>query len=270
MRLSILHSTSYTYDEPVNGLIQSLKLIPSIHEGQKIIEWDIKSSIKGIFGSSYKDGAGDIVQTFSTEEKVKTLDIITKGIVETNNQYGILKDYEEEINPNVYLRNTKLTKPNSEIIKLSKMINPNFEDLLKAHKLSDLIAEKIEYITGSSTIHQSASDIVKSKKGVCQDFSHLMISCSTYLNIPARYVTGYLVNSENLSEIESTHAWTEIFMKDLGWVGFDPTNKCCTDDRYIRLCSGLDSISASPIRGVTRNPSLENLDYKIEVRREQQ
>ena len=120
MKLSILHSTSYTYDEPVNGLIQSLKLIPSIHEGQKIIEWDIKSSIKGIFGSSYKDGAGDIVQTFSTEEKVKTLDIITKGIVETNNQYGILKDYEEEINPNVYLRNTKLTKPNSEIIKFSK------------------------------------------------------------------------------------------------------------------------------------------------------
>ena len=108
MKLSILHSTSYTYDEPVNGLIQSLKLVPSIHEGQKIIEWDLKSSVKGIFGSAYKDGAGDIVQTFSTEEKVKTLDIITKGTVETNNQYGILKDYEEEINPNVYLRNTCL------------------------------------------------------------------------------------------------------------------------------------------------------------------
>ena len=74
MKLSILHSTSYTYDEPVNGLIQSLKLVPSIHEGQKIIEWDLKSSVKGIFGSAYKDGAGDIGQTFSTEEKLKKLE----------------------------------------------------------------------------------------------------------------------------------------------------------------------------------------------------
>ena len=119
-------------------------------------------------------------------------------------------------------------------------------------------------------LRAKASDVIKSKKGVCQDFSHLLIACSTFLKMPARYVTGYLVNSQDLSDIESTHAWTEIYMKDLGWVGFDPTNRCCVDDRYIRLCSGLDSIDASPIRGISKNSGLEDFNFSIQVQKKEQ
>ena len=73
-------------------------------------------------------------------------------------------------------------------------------------EVSDLIAEKIEYITGSSTIHQSASDIVKSKKGVCQDFAHIFISCLRFLGFSVRYVSGYL-KIEGVNQQDATHAW---------------------------------------------------------------
>ena len=59
-------------------------------------------------------------------------------------------------------------------------------------------------------------------------------------------------------------------MKDLGWVGFDPTNRCCVDDRYIRLCSGLDSIDASPIRGISKNSGLEDFNFSIQVQKKEQ
>lgn len=270
MNLYIYHETSYAYDQPSYGIIQSLKMVPSIHKGQRIISWDISSSVNGNFGSTFRDGVGDIVQTFSTEKKANKFKIKTEGIIETTNQYGILKDHKESISPKVFLRNTELTKPNLQIIELAKKINPDNEDLLKAHQLSNLIADKISYMTGSSNIHNKASDVIKSKKGVCQDFSHLLIACSTFLKMPARYVTGYLVNSQDLSDIESTHAWTEIYMKDLGWVGFDPTNRCCVDDRYIRLCSGLDSIDASPIRGISKNSGLEDFNFSIQVQKKEQ
>ncbi len=106
--------------------------------------------------------------------------------------------------------------------------------------------------------------------GVCQDHSHALIAAALSLGIPARYVTGYLFASDEEGGHEASHAWAEVFVTGLGWVGFDASNGVCPDDRYIRLGSGGDALEASPIRGVSRGAGSERLDVEVTVNQVQQ
>ena len=87
-------------------------------------------------------------------------------------------------------------------------------------------------------------------------------------DLPARYVSGYLMSGG--TGAEAAHAWAEIWVQGLGWIGFDPANACCPDDRYIRLGSGLDAQDAAPIRGIARGPGAEILDVSVAVQAVQQ
>ena len=86
--------------------------------------------------------------------------------------------------------------------------------------------------------------------------------------IPARYVTGYLLTGDE-GEGEAAHAWAELYVGELGWIGFDPANRCCPDERYIRLGSGRDARDAAPIRGVSRGGGSEAMDVSVVVAAQQ-
>ena len=89
-------------------------------------------------------------------------------------------------------------------------------------------------------------------------------------NIPARYVTGYLYVNEDGDHRGESHAWAELYIDDLGWVGFDPTNNCCPDERYIRIGSGLDAEGAALIRGVSRGVGEESMETSVKISSMQQ
>ena len=82
--------------------------------------------------------------------------------------------------------------------------------------------------------------------------AHALIALAHAAGLPARYVTGYLLTGDDAEAGEAAHAWAEIYVDGLGWIGFDPANRCCPDERYIRLGSGRDAREAAPIRGVSR------------------
>ena len=102
------------------------------------------------------------------------------------------------------------------------------------------------------TTSTSSKEALRQKKGVCQDFAHILISIARQNRLPARYINGFLLEETNSGE-NTTHAWVEIFIKDLGWVGFDPSHKRCIDEKYIRVSSGFDFIDASTIKGIKTN-----------------
>ena len=87
------------------------------------------------------------------------------------------------------------------------------------------------------------------KKGVCQDFAHIYISCMRLLNFPARYVSGYLKLNDR-KEQEATHAWCEVYVNNLGWVGIDVSNNIIVDENYVVLATGFDYKDAKPIHGL--------------------
>ena len=99
--------------------------------------------------------------------------------------------------------------------------------------------------------------------------THALIALAHCAGLPARYVTGYLLTGDDLAAGEAAHAWAEIYNDDLGWIGFDPANRCCPDERYIRLGSGRDAREAAPIRGVSRGGGGEAMDVSVVVAAQQ-
>ena len=177
-----------------------------------------------------------------------------------------MKGLKEKINPLCFARNTELTYPCKKIIKLSKKLNKCSEDDISfCHKMNDVVSKSIKYVSGSTTVYTSAQKSIEQGKGVCQDFAHILISLARFYGFPARYINGFLFEEGDSFE-NSTHAWVEIFITDLGWVGFDPTQNKCTDEKYIRLCCGLDFLDASLIKGVKTNfNGVEDLKVDVSI-----
>ena len=101
--------------------------------------------------------------------------------------------------------------------------------------------------------------------GVCQDHAHALIAIARERGLPARYVSGYLHVTSDGAAHDAAHAWAEIHVGALGWVGFDAANACCPDDRYVRLGSGYDADDAAPVRGTTYGSGQESLDVRVQV-----
>ena len=134
------------------------------------------------------------------------------------------KRVERKVNPLCFLRETDLTRPCKNVEKISEIAKTNNKNQIEfAHKLNLIVSNSIKYASGSTTTSTSSKDALRQKKGVCQDFAHILISAARFNQLPARYVNGFLFE-ETVSGENTTHAWVEIFINNLGWVAFDPSH----------------------------------------------
>jgi len=266
MQLTVNHVTTYRYGQPVRGVVQSHRLLPSVHEGQKVLDWAVTVS-DGLMGGSYRDGSGDLVQAWTVTGPVSEVTVTVKGTVETKDTSGILRSYRETVPPGAYLRGTPSTELDAGLRALAEGVSAE-DTLAIAHALSAAVADAILYSPGTTHAHTTAAESLALGQGVCQDHAHALIACARVHGMPGRYVSGYLFATEDGSAHEAAHAWAELHVKGLGWVGFDPANHCCPDDRYIRLGSGVDAQTAAPIRGIARGlteAAPEALDVSLTV-----
>jgi transglutaminase-like putative cysteine protease len=184
---------------------------------------------------------------------------------------GVLRGHREQVPAEVYLRETGPTRADAAITELAHRTKGQAADALDcAHRLAAAIAEAIEYRPGVTAAHTSAAEAMALGEGVCQDHAHALVAAARVLGRPARYVSGYLCAGEPGGAGEAAHAWAEVWIEGLGWVGFDPANACCPDARYIRIGSGLDAVDAAPIRGVAQGRVAEVLDVTVAVEAVQQ
>ena len=265
MKIKITHSTTYKYSSTVPRLIQCLKLYPSICDNQEILEWKTFSS-SGKILESHTDALGHRIQNIFINNFQGQLKITSKGILKTKDLSGVVKGLKEKVNPLCFLRVTDLTKPCENIEKISENAKQNNKNQIEfAHKLNLIVSNSINYASGSTTTSTSSKDALRQKKGVCQDFAHILISAARFNQLPARYVNGFLLE-ETVSGVNTTHAWVEIFINNLGWVAFDPSHKKCIDDKYIRISTGFDFEDASIIKGVKNNYNGDEfLDTKVSI-----
>jgi len=272
MRLNISHTTRYSYSEPIRRITQSMRLFPTPHAGQTIESWNVEMP-EGSEGTQIIDGAGNIVQTHSIENPSDIVEIRVDGVVETSDTNGVLRDHKELIHPLSYLQKTHATRADRAIIEMTNEVISNPEDQItiqKIHDLANRISDALTYETASTSVTTTARQALENGRGVCQDYAHLLISACGVVGVPARYISGYLLASDQLSPDEASHAWAEVYVSDLGWVGFDPANHCCPNENYVRLASGLDANRAAPIRGISRGVSHERLEVEVAVQSMQQ
>ena len=272
MRLNISHITRYRYSEPIRRITQSMRMFPTPHAGQTIESWHIEMP-EGSTGTQIIDGAGNIVQTHSIENPSDLVEIRVDGVVETCDTDGVLRDHKEMIHPLSYLQKTHATRADRAISELTNEVISKSEDQITIQNIHDLakrISDALTYETASTSVTTTARQALENGRGVCQDYAHLLISACGVVGLPARYISGYLLASDKLSPDEASHAWAEVYVSDLGWVGFDPANHCCPNENYVRLASGLDANRAAPIRGISRGVSHERLEVEVAVQSMQQ
>ena len=107
------------------------------------------------------------------------------------------------------------------------------------------------------------------KRGVCQDLTHILIAAARACGFPARYVSGYFHRADGITEQEAGHAWAEVKVPGLGWVGLDPANGISASEAHVRVAVGLDYLGAAPVRGSRYGGGSELLEVKLSVRQAQ-
>lgn len=124
------------------------------------------------------------------------------------------------------------------------------------------------YAKQCTKVDSSIDEALATRKGVCQDFAHIMIALARQLRIPCRYVSGYLYHGQDDDERATpgaTHAWVEALLPELGWVGFDPTHNLDVRERHIRVAVGRDYADVPPTRGVFKGRAEGELSVAVQV-----
>ncbi|TIX50602.1 transglutaminase family protein [Alteraurantiacibacter aquimixticola] len=264
MRLSIRHTTRYKFAEPVAHGIQRLRLAPKETQGQKVLDWTME--YKGAREElSYDDQNVNHVTLVSVEEGVKEVVVSCKGTVDTEDYAGVIGHHAGHMPLWAFLGTTRLTEPGANIRELIGKVERSDEGMVATlHRLSAVIREAVDYDTDVTHVHTTAEEAVADGGGVCQDHAHIFIAAARALEIPARYVSGYLMMNDRIEQ-EATHAWAEAWVQGLGWVGFDISNQISPDPRYVRVATGRDYRDAAPITGISFGAVTEDLHVDLAV-----
>lgn len=264
MMLDISHTTKYQFDVAPDYGLQQIRLTPQSCEGQIIKSWDVTFN-GGQLEAVFTDQNQNIVNLISLNADSKQLSVTAKGQVEILSKNGIKGPHSGYAPLWLFLRETPLTSAGKGVAKLSKILNTGSgTDIEKFHQLSRDIGQCVQYVVGKTTSMTTVEDAIKAGVGVCQDHSHIFISVARQAGYPARYVSGYLMLDQSVTQ-DATHAWAEVYISGLGWTGFDVSNQISPDERYVRIAYGLDYSEAAPISGITFGDSNEAISVDVQI-----
>jgi transglutaminase-like putative cysteine protease len=265
MQIRISHTTSYTYEKPLRQIIQMLRLTPQDHEGQHVMSWRIEPSVDGRI-RKLEDGFGNIVHDFSAEGPLEHVSIHVEGWIETLDTQGIIRGIPDKVPHDVYLRSTDLTRADAAILAFATQTTRSAgTSIEKLHRLLNRIHDEFVFDTEPTHVATTAAESFAMRSGVCQDLTHIFVTCARHLDIPARYVSGYFVRVDGVTEVDAGHAWAEAWVPELGWLGFDTANGICPVDAHVRVAIGLDYADAAPLRGSRFGGGSEKLQVEMSV-----
>lgn len=264
MHLQIRHTTQFHYDEPpAYGLLQ-LRTSPQSSAAQTVINWE--TDLEGARQQAqFIDEHGNQAALVEVLPSAQLLEISVSGQIDTHCSDGIFGKDASAMPLAFYRRQTRLTRLTEELRRFAdSIVLPSENALSDLHDLSGLILERVAYLPGATSTATTAGEALNNQKGVCQDHSHIFLSIVRAKGFPARYVSGYLLMDDRFSQ-DASHAWSEVYLDGLGWVGFDVSNGISPDERYVRIAQGSDYADAAPTKGLTLGAGQEHLIVSIQV-----
>lgn len=273
MRIAATHASTYSYDKPLVGGLQELRLTPRTDGRQRVESWHVE--LEGARDEvTFTDHHGNTVKLVSLEPGVETAVIRCRGVVETVDTAGVVA-HRGAAPLWIYHRSTGLTEAGDQVQALlddfqnsqPTVAAAGADVLSDMHALSTHVRAVVDYDPGWTDVASSAEEVLATGHGVCQDHSHVFLAASRKLGLAGRYVSGYLMMPDQVDQ-EATHAWVEVWIEGLGWVGFDVANGMSPDDRYVRLAVGLDYSEAAPISGLRYGEAGEQLDVSVQVQQQ--
>jgi transglutaminase-like putative cysteine protease len=263
VQLRIHHKTAYTYQEPVKYTAQKLRLTPRLEGSQRTLSWTIHAPGRR---TEQKDAHGNITHLLTFEEPHREMAIVVSGVVEIVGADEMLR-HDGTLSPLAYLAATPLTAPNEEMVELARRYlrsgQPTRDDL---YALAAAVQERVRYKPGTTSVEDSAVTALEAGQGVCQDQSHVFISCCRAAGVPARYVSGYICSEGEGGT--ASHAWVDAWVEaSKAWLGIDVTHLSPSCAGHCRLAVGRDYLDAAPVRGVRRGGGQEAMDVSVTATR---
>lgn len=263
MRLHIRHKTRYRYEQAPSLIVQALRLWPAATSMQDVVKWQVR--IDGqLLGPRCLDGFGNPVATHTVDRAVDSVVVAVVGVADTHAGAGVHHSDAETLPPVFYQCPTPLIAATPEIAELARRCAGQGSALERLHRLCNGVRDRIDYVPRTTDAETTAARAFALRTGVCQDHAHVMIAAAHSLGFAARYVSGYLCPREPGTPAAS-HAWAEIHVAGLGWVGFDAANRQSPDEGYVRVACGRDYRDAAPVRGVYRGGAAETLEVDVSI-----
>lgn len=288
MLLEIRHLTQYRYAEPVRESVMELWMQPQKTARQRLISFDLQiEPLAQHF--SYADIFGNAVYHFDVPHPHDLLTIRAHAAVETTappplpegldfGEWDRLKSDFIKGDCFDFLRPHGFAAPTERL--LAFIAEHNLDDLRHQDplsavlKLCEIIYGAFAYAPGVTEADSPIDLALESRSGVCQDFAHIMITVCRMWGVPARYVSGYLFTDRSAaserSSPDATHAWVEVFLPSLRWVGLDPTNNLWAGERHVGVAVGRDYDDVPPSRGVYKGDSESELLVAVSIGRAKQ
>ncbi|HEY0796138.1 MAG TPA: transglutaminase family protein [Acidisarcina sp.] len=280
MFYSIRHLTKFQYAEPVSEIVMETRMHPRSDSNQRCLTFSLSVSPRcRVF--SYRDHLGNNIHHFDIPGKHSQLVIVAESLVEQAPlpliPFFLAPDAWKELDHLVsegdyweMLLPSEFATQSPALLELASQLEVTRRDdpLMLLHELNTRIYEWFEYVPKSTRADSPIDEALVARKGVCQDFAHIMISLVRGLGIPCRYVSGYMYRrsqDHDRSTPDATHAWIEALLPHLGWVGFDPTNCLVAGDRHIRAALGRDYADVPPTKGVYRGVTESELYVAVRV-----
>jgi transglutaminase-like putative cysteine protease len=259
-RLEIVHRTQYDYSSKVASSYNEARVTPTSEAHQSVVSARF-NTVPQAAVRRYRDYWGTQVSEFDVIESHDTLVVTSSVIVETEEaeELAVSVEWEELADPDLTDRYAELlmptiyTAPEPALAEGARRLAATCETPADAvFAVSRWVNDEMSYVPGATGVHTDASEAWEARRGVCQDFAHVMIVALRVLGIPARYVSGYLHPSKDVAIGEErageSHAWVEAWTGS--WWGVDPTNLEPIGHRHVALARGRDYADVAPVRGV--------------------
>lgn len=280
MYYTIRHITRFRYSTPISESIMEVRIQPRSDGNQRCLDFRLHTSPRARI-MTYRGEFGNRVQHFDVPNFHSQLTITAESLVDVTappplpqaltpetwdelDAFTANGDYWDTLMPSHFAAPTELLYALADELAVRRHADP----LTVLRELNSAVHHAFEYTPKATRVDSPIDEALRLRKGVCQDLTHIMITLVRSLNIPCRYVSGYLYLPSRGSERatgEATHAWIEAFLPDLGWVGFDPTNDTPTDERHIRVAIGRDYADVPPTRGVFRGKAESELAVTVRI-----
>jgi transglutaminase-like putative cysteine protease len=278
MKVAVVHTTRVEYTSEVVEGVTEAHLGPRSDPHQNCQRFELRATPKASV-NQYMDGFRNPTYLITVPSAHTYLNIVATSRVET-----LLADpfelpvvsprplsYAEKAD---YFPPSGLVPANQELAFLAAPFRPLSPELTfeAVQAMMEFVHQEFEYTSQVTTVATTVGEVLAQRRGVCQDFAHVLIGLCRSVNIAARYVSGYIVPDPRTSQGElprgadASHAWVEAFTPTHGWRGFDPTNNLVASEHHIKMAVGRDYRDVAPTRGTYRGQSVEALSVQVQTR----
>jgi transglutaminase-like putative cysteine protease len=280
MQFNIRHVTRFIYESPITESVMEARVQPRSEGTQRCLHFTLSTTPSSRV-RMYQDHDGNVVHHFNIPGRISRLSVVAEAIVDSTpfapppaaigldaweqlDAVGAGGMFWELSNPSPFARPSAALDAFAAELGSSRAADP----LTTLKRLNEELFAKLTYSPNSTRVDSPIDEALTSRRGVCQDFTHIMIALVRQLGIPCRYVSGYLFQQAEdgvRSPEGATHAWAEAWLPGLDWIGFDPTNKLIADHRHIRVALGRDYSDVPPTRGVFKGLSAVRSELAVLV-----